>query len=112
MKKEKIDFNVALKNAFGEVIKERKEEGKDKEPLYINHLIVNLLSNPHALPEDGKMDAVAIVKRLTLQQKVACKEPQVYSTEELGIIQNATITLYNKKMISVEMAGEIIKMTE
>lgn len=112
MKKEKIDFNVELKDAFGEVIKERREEGKEKMSVIIGHSIIDILSNPHALPEDSKMDAVAIVKRLTLQQKVASKEPQAYSTDELGIIREATIQVFNKKMLHVAIAGEILKMTE
>lgn len=49
MKKEAIDFNVAVKDAFGEVVKE-----KDKTVM-LNASIVNILNHPHALPEEKKM---------------------------------------------------------
>lgn len=106
MKKEAIDFNVAVKDAFGEVVKE-----KDKTVM-LNASIVNILNHPHALPEEKKMDAVEIVKRLSLQQKVASKTPQVYNTDELSVIRESVVNVYNKRMIPVELAGTILKMTE
>lgn len=106
MKKESIDFNVAVKDAFGEVVKD-----KDKT-IMLNTSIVNILSHPHALPEEKKMDAVEIVKRLSLQQKVASKTPQVYTTDELSVIRESVVNMYNKRVLNVELAGTILKMTE
>lgn len=106
MKKEEINFNVALCDAFGEVI---KEKGKS---IMLNVSIVNILSHPQALPEDKKLDATDIVKRLSLQQKVALKTPQTYSTDELFVIRESVVNMYNKRMLNVELAGIILKMTE
>lgn len=108
MKKDKIDFNVALIDAYGEVMKEDKSE----KQMIAGRIIVNILSNPQALPENKTLDGEAIVKRLMLQQKVASKEPQIYSTDELSVIREAVVNLYNKKLIPVEFAGGILKMTE
>lgn len=106
MKKEAIDFNIEVKDAFGEVVKE-----KDKT-IMLNVTIVNILNHPHALPEEKKMDADEIVKRLSLQQKVASKTPQVYGTDELSMIRESVVNVYNKRMLNVELAGTILKMTE
>ena len=78
----------------------------------LNASLVNILSNPHALPEEKKMDAAEIVKRLSLQQKVASKTPQIYSTDELSVIRESVVNTYNKRMLNVELAGAILKMTE
>lgn len=106
MKKEVIDFNVEVKDAFGEVVKDKGNA------IMLNVSIVNILSHPQALPEEKKMDAVEIVKRLSLQQKVASKTPQTYSTDELSVIRESVVNMYNKRMLNVELAGNILKMTE
>lgn len=113
MKKETIDFNIEARNAFGEVVKERQgKDDKEGTPVMIGTSVVNLLSHPQALTEDVKLDGCAIVKRLTLQQKIASKTPQVYTTDELSTIRESVINLFNKRVIPVELAGTILKMTE
>lgn len=106
MKKEAIDFNVEVKDAFGEVVKDKGNA------IMLNVSIVNILSHPQALPEEKKMDSVEIVKRLSLQQKVASKTPQIYSTDELSVIRESVVIMYNKRMLNVELAGTILKITE
>lgn len=113
MKKEKIDFNVELRDAFGEVITESKEQGsKERIPVWVNKSLINALAHPYAVPEGKTLDANSIVARLLLQQKVAAKEPQEYGTDELAIIREAVVTLYNRKSAGVELVGTILKMTE
>lgn len=113
MKKEVIDFNVELCDAFGEVVKEKKhQDAKEKTSVLLSVSVVNILSHPQALPEEKKMDASEIVKRLSLQQKVASKTPQTYGTDELSVIRESVINMYNKRMLNVELAGAILKMTE
>lgn len=118
MKKEKIDFNVALTDAFGETIKEpvKKTVGGKQEvemlPVMLNRSLINALGHPASIPEDKSYNAESIVNRMLLQQKIACKEPQVYSTDELAIIRETVVALFNKKSASVEFVGTILKMTE
>lgn len=118
MRKEKIDFNVALADAFGEAIKEpvKKTVGGKQDvemvSVMLNRSLINALGHPAAIPEDKSYNAESIVNRLLLQQKIACKEPQIYSTDELGVIRETVVTLFNKKAASVEFVGTILKMTE
>ena len=108
MKKEAINFNVELKDAFGNVVKEKKTpDAKEKTVVMIGESVVSILSHPHSLPDEKKMDANEIVKRLLLQQKVASKTPQTYNTDELSVIRE-----FNKRMLNVELAGIVLKMTE
>ena len=113
MKKEAINFNVELKDAFGNVVKEKKtHDAKEKTVVMIGESVVSILSHPHSLPDEKKMDANEIVKRLLLQQKVASKTPQTYNTDELSVIRESVINMFNKRMLNVELAGIVLKMTE
>lgn len=113
MKKEKIDFNVALVDAFGEVVNEkRSQEDKEGRPVMLDTSIVNVLSHPHGMQEGKALDGDAIVRRMLLQQKVASRVAQEYSTDELAVIRESVVNLYNKRMLSVELAGAILRMTE
>lgn len=106
---EKINFNVELKDAFNNVIKEG-EKGNEKSVL-INHSLVYILTTPHSIPEGKSFEPQAVVERLLLQQKLAREGEQDYSTDELAIIRDAVITMFNKKMLSVELAGTILQIT-
>lgn len=113
MKKEKIDFNKALVDAFGEVVNEKKsQEDKEGRPVMLDASIVNVLSHPHGIQEGKVLDGDAIVRRMLLQQKVASRVAQEYSTDELAVIRESVVNLYNKRMLSVELAGAILRMTE
>ena len=111
MKTEKIDFDVVLKNAFGKVVKERLKDGEEIE-LKINTSIVNILAHPVSLGETPNLTGMDMLSRLHLMEKVAAGGLQEYDAKELAMIEKAVITLFNKKMLSLELAGTILKMIE
>lgn len=104
----KIDFNIELKDAFGEVAK----EGKDNKAVILSRALVNMISHPNAIPEGTALDGEAILKRLQLQQKIAEKGEKEYGTDELSTIRDTVVNLFNKKMVTVEMAGAILEITK
>lgn len=107
MKKETINFNVDATDVFGEVITD-----KNDKPVKLSHEVVNILNHPHSIPEGKGLEVKDILSRLTIQQKIASKEPQVYTTEELSVIQIAVKTLINNKCIGIGLGGLILKITE
>lgn len=107
MKKEAINFNIEVKDVFGEVVKDRNEKS-----LKLNQEIVNILNHPHSIPEGKPLDIDGILLRLSIQKKAASDKSQVYTTKELSVIQSATTTLVNNKGIGIGLAGLILEMTE
>lgn len=108
-----INFNVELKDAFGQVVKEKRQPADNKAyPVMMDVSVVNILGHPASVPEDGQLTPMQVLERLNLQQKVASKAEREYSPEELARIREAAITLFNKKMLGLDLAGTIIKMTE
>lgn len=115
----KINFNVELKDAFGQVVREKHRAADtntntDTEtyPVMLDISVVNILGHPASVPEGTTLTPMEVLERLNLQQKVASKAEQEYSPEELARVREATITLFNKKMLGLDLAGTIIKMTE
>lgn len=109
----KINFNVELTDAFGQVVKEkRRAADTEAYPVMLDVSVVNILGHPASVPEGTTLTPMEVLDRLTLQQKVASKTEQEYSPKELVLIQEAAITLFNKKMLGLDLAGTIIKMTE
>lgn len=106
MKKEAIDFNIEVKDAFGEVVTDRKET-----PLKLNQEVVSILNHPNSIPADKPLEVKDILLRLEIQRKVASTKPQVYSTDELSTIQVAVKTLVNNKGVGIGIAGLILDMT-
>lgn len=106
MKKEAINFNIEVKDVFGESVTDRNDK-----PLKLNQEIVNILNHPHSIPEGKPLDIEGILLRLEIQKKMAADKPQVYSTKELTAIQSATTTLVNNKGIGIGLAGLILDMT-
>lgn len=106
MKKEAINFNIEVKDVFGEVVKDRNEKS-----LKLNQEVVNILNHPHSIPEGKPLDIEGILLRLSIQKKVASDKPQTYTTKELSAIQSATTTLVNNKGIGIGLAGLILDMT-
>lgn len=110
---EKINFNVELKDAFGQVVKEkRRATDTEAYPVMLDVSVVNIIGHPASVPEGTTLTPMEVLERLNLQQKIASKAEQEYSPEELARIREATITLFNKKMLGLDLAGTIIKMTE
>lgn len=113
MKKEQINFNVQLKDAFGNVVKEKsRPSDKEESEVMLDVSIVNIIAHPASVPEGTQLTGMQVLERLNLQQKVASRKEQTYSTDELAIIREAVITLFNKKMLSLDLAGTILKITE
>lgn len=109
----KINFDVELKDAFGQVVHEkRRPADTETYPVMLDISVVNILGHPACVPEGTTLTPMEVLDRLNLQQKVASKGEQEYSPEELARIREATITLFNKKMLGLDLAGTIIKMTE
>ena len=106
MKKEAINFNIEVKDVFGEVVKDRNEKS-----LKLNQEVVNILNHPHSIPEGKPLDIDGILLRLSIQKKAASDKPQVYTTKELSAIQSATTPLVNNKGIGIGLAGLILDMT-
>ncbi|WP_143813328.1 hypothetical protein [Parabacteroides provencensis] len=108
----KINFNVNLVDAYGEVIKVRlRPTDKEESPLKVSVLVINSLM--HQPSDDAKIVAAEeIVKRLTLQQKVAKGIEQEYSTDELALIRESVLYLYSKKDFNSTQAGTILNMTK
>lgn len=113
MKREKINFNVELKDAFGKVMTEPKEyRSTDMVPVILSKFVINALADPTNVSDEKGLDAVAIVKRLKLQQKVAVNEQQEFSTDELALIREVTLLSFNQKRTSSYVAGTVLAMTE
>lgn len=109
----KINFNVELRDAFGQVVKEkRRPADTETYPVMLDVSVVNIIGHPASVPEGTTLTPMEVLERLNLQQKIASKAEQEYSPEELARIREATITLFNKKMLGLDLAGTIIKMTE
>ena len=110
----KINFYAPLKDAFGEIITEPKsrEEIETKVPIIIAKFLVNCMANPAAMPDGENMDAYQIVSRLTLQQKIAADKIQEFSPEEISIIRESVVTLFNKKQLPLEMVGAVLELTK
>lgn len=109
----KINFDVELKDAFGQIVHEkRRPADKETYPVMLDVSVVNIIGHPASVPEGTTLTPMEVLERLNLQQKVASKAEQEYSPEELARIREATITLFNKKMLGLDLAGTIIKMTE
>lgn len=109
----KINFNVELRDAFGQVVKEkRRPADTETYPVMLDVSVVNILGHPASVPEGEQFTPMEVLERLNLQQKIASKAEHEYSPEELARIREATITLFNKKMLGLDLAGTIIKMTE
>ena len=106
MKKEALNFNIEVKDVFGEVVKDH-----NKKPLKLNQEVVNILNHPHSIPEGKPLDIDGILLRLSIQKKAASDKPQVYTTPELTAIQTAVTTLVNNKGTGIGLAGLILEMT-
>lgn len=104
----KVNFNVAVLDAFGEEIK----EGKGDKPVLINRSLVNVMMHPQALPDGKQLDGEGIVKRMLLNQKIASGKEQDYDSDEITAIRETVVNMYNKRLVNVELAGAILKITK
>lgn len=113
----KINFNAVLKDAFGKEVMEKRASGAEEKevpavPVRIDVSLVNIIAHPASIPEGATLTGMQVLERFNLQQKIASGTEQEYSPEELTLIREIVTSLFNKKMLGIELAGTIYKMAE
>lgn len=107
----KINFNQRLKDAFSKEVVVNDKNGTAK-PVLIHEDLVSIISHPQATPENTQLSQMQILNRMKLTMKIADGKTAEYDDDELSIIRDATLSLYNAKIITLSLAGGILSLIE
>ena len=110
-----INFKVELKDAFGKtvmIIERDKTTGEVSKsmPVIVNEELVNLLAHPKSSKSSEPASQMQVLHRMTLSMKIAAGASADYDEDELLIIRETVMTLYNEKLISLILAARILEL--